>query len=222
MSHDARSSVAAADWLPVQQRLVEGVSHALSNRVAALMGVTQLLELRLVSLDESARTLGGEVAQLRAQVNLLRALGPESGERREPVRVGDAVRQAAALLSQDREARSHAFAMAAESPDTPPLLLWRADHVRLGVLLLLTVSDGAPEAITVAVRAEAGPQGAVRIIATTPLAPEAVRRASTYGVLARLVETEGGRISSAAAPEGTTALELSLPGLGGASARGDA
>jgi hypothetical protein len=221
VSESARSSVSAADWLPIHERLVEGVVHSLSNRVAALMGVTQLLEMRLASLDEGARTLAGESAQLREQVNLLRSIVPRQAERREPVRAGDVVRGAMALLAQDREARIHTYEMTAESPETPPLLLWRTDHVRLGVLLLLAASDTASQPTTVRVRAESGVQGTLRIIAKTPLPAAAVAGSATYAILARFAAAEGGHANSAAAPDGTTALELSLPDLGGGSARGE-
>jgi hypothetical protein len=109
-----------------------------------------------------------------------------------------------------------------EPSDTSPLLLWRADHLRLGVLLLLTVSDGARQPTTVRVRVESAPQGAVRIVASTSVPLRAVRDTATYAVLETFAAAEGGNISSAAAPDGTTALEFSLPGLSSASAQGEA
>jgi hypothetical protein len=93
--------------------------------------------------------------------------------------------------------------------------------VRLGVLLLLAASDTASQPTTVRVRAESGVQGTLRIIAKTPLPAAAVAGSATYAILARFAAAEGGHANSAAAPDGTTALELSLPDLGGGSARGE-
>ena len=221
----ARSSVAAVDWLPIQERLIDGLGHALSNRAAALIGVAQLFEMRLTSVvtsvEDGAKTLGEEAAKLGELVLLIRSLGSNLSERREPVRAGDAVRLAAEFLAQDREVRAHTYEVAAEPAHTPPLLLWRADHLRLGVLLLLAASDGASQATTVRIRVESALPDAVRILASTSVPLHAVRETATYAILERFAAAEGGSASSAAAPEGTTALVLSLPGLGSASAQGE-
>ena len=39
-----RSSIAADDWLPVQQSLLRGLNHSLSNRLASLSALTMLIE----------------------------------------------------------------------------------------------------------------------------------------------------------------------------------
>lgn len=216
----ARSSVAPADWLPLQERLVDGVAHALNNRVASLMGVTQLFEMKLATLEATTEALSAEVERIRHATLLLRPLGSATGEEREPVRARDALALATSLLAQDRVARDHQFEVEDESAEVPPLLLWRADHLRIGVLMLLAATADAtgPASVRISITAAAG---MVRIRALSPCTLSAVRAAPSFAALGRFAQEEGGQCSSAAAPHGATALELSLPGLDSASARGE-
>jgi hypothetical protein len=212
------SSVASEDWLPVLEQLLDGCNHTLNNRIAALGGISQLLGMDLVSRAEAGRAIGAEVELLRAATELLRKLGVQRPGRREAGRAGDALRLAAQLLAHHREARSYRFGIAEEPPDVEPLLLWRADHVRAAVLFLLAAGGEAKGELSIEARIEAA-DGLVRISATTPVASGVVQGTRSYGALARFAAAEGGACTSAAAPDGATALVLELPGLARASAR---
>ena len=210
------SSVAGDDWLPVLEALLEGFNHSLNNRVAALGGIAQLLEMKLASRDEGGRSVATEVALLREQMGLMRHLAPPRKNPREAGRAGDALRTAAKLLFQHREARTHKYEIAEEPSELEPLLLLRADHVRVGVLVLLAASEGAKHEIRVNVKFEAR-AGAVRIIATTPVALDELQVTHAFRALVRFAAAEGGGCTAAAAPSETTTLILELPGLAAAS-----
>lgn len=206
------SSIASDDWLPVVESLLEGFTHSLGNRTAALGGISQLLEMGLASRDEGGRSVGVEVGLLREQMEVLRSVAATRKNRREAGRAGDGLRTATRLLKQHRDARLHQYEIAEEPADVEPLLLWRADHVRVGVLFLLAASESSKADVRVRVRFEAH-AGAVRIIAATPVAVDAVRGTLSFRALVRFAVAEGGECTCDAAPDGATSLVLELPGL---------
>ena len=212
------SSVASDDWLPVFEQLMEGLNHSLGNRIAALGGISQLLEMGLASRDEGGRSLASEVKLLAGLLELLRTLGATRKPRREARRAADGLRSAAQLLQHHREARAHRYEIADEPADTEPLLLWRADYVRVGVLFLRAACEKATEEVKVRVRFEAL-DSVVRIVATTSVAADVVQDGHAFLALVRFASAEGGECTSAAAPGGATALTLILPGLARASAQ---
>jgi len=214
------SSVASEDWLPVLESLIEGFNHTLSNRIAALGGISQLLEMGLASRDEGGKSVANEVRLLRDQMELLRGLAASKRNRREPGRPSESLRTASLVLLQHRDARTHKYVIGEEPPSGEPLLLWRADHLRVAILFLLAASESSKEEVRVHVSFEA-PDGKVRITATTPIAADSVRGTLSFGALARFATAEGGECVCAAAPGGATALTLELPGLGAASMRAE-
>lgn len=213
----AQSSVAAEDWLPVLEQLLDGLTHALSNRIAALSGIGQLIELSLATREESGQSISNETEQLRSFVELARPLGAVRATRREPALVGDSLRPAAQLLAHHRDLRGVRYEIPAADPTVEPLLLWRRDHLRMGVLFLMAAAGDLTGEADVRVSVE-GVDGKVRLTALTPAAAGKVTEGAGFRALARFAEREGGQCTSAAAPGGTTALVLDLPGLARASA----
>src|SRR5690606_17435651 len=92
-------AVSAADWASVSDACLQGVVHACNNRVAALGGIVQLQDHKLASAEEGFASLREEVVRFRALMELLRALMARKGEKREPARMVEALRAAAALLA---------------------------------------------------------------------------------------------------------------------------
>lgn len=207
-----QSSVAPAEWLPIVEELLEGAGHAMGNRIAALSGIAQLLEANLASREEGARAVSLDAKLLRPHMDLLRALAVKQSDRREPARASEQLRAAAGLLAQHSAGRVHRIEIADEPADVEPLLLWPADHLRAPLLLLLASTEGAKKDLVVRVSIHAH-EGAVLITARTPLTPAEVEGAARFAALQRFAKLEGGACTSAAAPDGTTALVLELPGL---------
>jgi hypothetical protein len=108
-------------WSGVVEQLLDGVTHQLSNRVALLSGISQILEG-----DETVppilRALADEVPKLEETLRLLRLLGPSTDEREEASEVGPLLRDAAALAALHPALRDVAIPV----PDTsgvPPVVV---------------------------------------------------------------------------------------------------
>lgn len=215
MSAPLRTSVAADDWAPIHDALLAGVVHACNNRVAALGAIVQLQESGLAMPNEGMEALAVEVRKLRAMMELLRALMQRPGTRKEPLRLGDAVRGAAALLAHHLTARQWTITIADEPPDVEPVLLWPSDSVRFAVLAVLAVgADAASGEIRVAILRN-GRESEISLVAAG--ASAVVEARAEYAALVRAAEREGGSVRCRAyAGEGSVKLTLSLPGLSSA------
>lgn len=219
MNGEGRSAIAPTQWLPVHEALVQGLVHACNNRVAALSGIAQLYEAELSTSDEGMQQLGGEVERLRQLMGLFRSVASAVGTRREPARMGEALRAAAALLSHHLEARQAQYTAPEDTPDVEPVYLVLGDPLRFAVLAYLAAGLGAGKGggVTASV---ARVLDETLVTITAPGLESALRERPEYRALAEAAEREGGSLRSASGPEGSVLLMLALPGLQKATARG--
>jgi hypothetical protein len=92
---------AVTHWLTIHDQLLRGVTHALSNRVAAASVSASVLALGAPA--EVAAGVRAEVDGLEALLRLLRQLPRRDGAPPEPVLPGDVVRSALALFAHHPE-----------------------------------------------------------------------------------------------------------------------
>jgi signal transduction histidine kinase len=107
-------------WPEVLDKLIQGVTHQISNRVAILSGVSDIL-----AGDESVppilRALADEVPRLEASIRLLRLLAVPDGEHEEAVEATRLVDDALALARVHPDCKEVAFS-AADGRDVPPIV----------------------------------------------------------------------------------------------------
>ncbi|MEX2182494.1 MAG: hypothetical protein WD771_10660 [Gemmatimonadaceae bacterium] len=208
----AQSSFADADWLPTLEMLVRGTHHTLNNRVAALDGVMSLQEMGLATWDETMQALRSEMDRLRELLNLLRGMTPKTITRREPERLGDALRVAAALLDHRSDARQVSVELGEEAADAEPVMLWPADGLRAMVLLLVAASDAATPATKLRATITGGDR---RVSATVEgsITVGEVERSPAYQSLVRFAALESGSCGSEAGADGVGRVTLTLPGM---------
>ncbi|WKW10961.1 hypothetical protein Strain138_000194 [Pseudogemmatithrix spongiicola] len=219
MNAPGHSAVAAEHWLPVHTALVQGLVHACNNRVAALSGITQLYEAQLSTSEEGMQQLGGEVERMRQLMAMFRLVSATGGSRREPARMGEALRSAAALLAYHLEARQAQFTAPEDSPDVEPVLLLTGDPLRFALLAYLAAAAGAGKGggVTASV---ARVLDETLVTITAPGREADLRAREEFTALAQAAEREGGSLRSAPGPDGSVLLLLALPGLQKATARG--
>lgn len=218
MSAMGRSAIAAEHWLPVHTALMQGLVHACNNRVAALSGITQLYEAQLSSAEEGMQQLTGEVERLRQLMTMFRLVSATGGTRREPARMGESLRSAAALLAYHLEARQAQFTAPDDPPDAEPVLLLTGDPLRFALLayLAMAASAGKGSGVTASV---AKVLDETLVTVTAPGREAELRARAEYVALAQAAEREGGSLRTAPGPEGSVLLLLALPGLQKATAR---
>ena len=218
MTDPGRSAIAAAHWLPIYESLVQGLLHAMNNRVAALSGIVQLHEAGLSTGDEGMQQLTAEVEKCRGLMAMLRGGVGARTSRREPARMSEGLRAAADLLAYHLEARQAQFTAPEDSGDVEPVYLWGGDAMRLGLLALLAVARGAGKggAVTAAV-ARLADETVVSV--TAPGSVDHLRATLEFEALQQAVTAEGGTLGAAAGGENSVLLTLALPGLSKATAR---
>jgi hypothetical protein len=213
------SSVAADDWAPVHDALLQGVVHACNNRVAALGGIVQLQEHALATPQEGFASLKAEVPRLRAMMELFRALMARRGDKREPARLSECARGAAALLAHHPVARQWTVRVDDEPADAEPVLLWPTDALRFALLLLLAAGGGTPSGGELRVSVlRNGKRTTASVVAAGSAA--AVAASPEFLALQRAAEREGGTLVAAeyGGSDGVQ-VTLSLYGLTAASSR---
>jgi len=212
------SSFAGADWLPVLESLVRGTQHSLNNRIAALDGVISLQEMGLASQDESQMRLRAEMERIKQLLHLMRELAPKTTLRREPGRIGDALRVAGDLLSHRADSRQVSFApgLGEEPADAEPVILWPADRLRAMVLLLIAASEAAVPGSILRVTIR-GDDHLVRVTVAGAISPTEAETSPVYQALVRFAETEEGSCVCETDASGTASalLTLTLPGMNG-------
>lgn len=214
----AKSSIGAEHWLPVYEALVQGLIHACNNRVAALSGISQLYEAQLSTGAEGMQQLAGEVEKLRALMVLCRSGAAARGGRREPVRMGEALQGAVALLAYHLEARQAHFTAPEDGGDVEPVMLWTGDALRFALLAYLAAAaDAGKGGGVTASLARVGDETVVTV--TAPGREDALRARPEFIGLVAAAEREGGSAGCATGPAGTVLLTLALPGLQKATAR---
>lgn len=218
------SSVGAEEWALVHDALLQGVVHASNNRVAALSGIVQLQEHALATPQEGLAALKLEVPRLRAMMELFRALMARRGDKREPARLSECARGAAALLAHHPVARQWTVRVDDEPADAEPVLLWPTDAMRFAVLLLLaaggdapTGGDAPPGELRVSIL-RSGKRTTASVVAEGKAA--AVAASPEFLALKRAAEREGGTLAAAeyGGRDGVQ-VTLTLLGLTAAAAR---
>lgn len=217
MTGAARHSVfEAAEWMPVEQALLQGLVHACNNRVAALSGISQLYEADLASGAESMQALGGEIQRLRTLMQLFRTVLIGRPERREPARMGEAMQSAVAVLAYHLDARQAKLEAPSELGDVEPVLLWPGDALRFATLAYLAVCVDAGKAAVVGALARVGSETVVSVTTAGDVAR--VQAREEFRVLQVAAERAGGSAQCAAIAEGEVMLTLAIPGLSKATA----
>lgn len=205
------SSVRAEDWAPVYDEFWHGLVHAANNRVAALSGIVQLHEHKISTPKESMDALRAEVARLRDLMQQFRALTVSRSERREPVRLGNAMKGATEIAAHHALARNWSITLTDEPPGLEPVLLWPADAFRFPALLLLAAGGSRAEASLFVSYADADGMSAAAMV--TDQAAEAITASAAFAALAHAVAVEHGRLDCLALAPTQAELRLALPGL---------
>lgn len=116
----AGETVRETAWPEVLDRLIQGVTHQISNRVATLAGVSDIL-----AGDETVppilRALADEVPKLEASIRLLRLLAVPDGEGDEALEAPRLVDDAIALARVHPDCKEVEFT-AADARDVPPVV----------------------------------------------------------------------------------------------------
>ncbi len=125
-------------WLELQNELLLGLTHALSNRIATVSAAAYMLEHEDMSCQEAAASLRTETERMDALLQLLRLLPAHVDSRVEPVAPMDIVEQAVALHEHHPDLRDVAVAVTRPA-DVLPVLVDPHAFLR-AVLLALTAA----------------------------------------------------------------------------------
>jgi hypothetical protein len=152
----------AEAWGIVSETLVRGLAHALSNRIATIGTIAELLRVGGDDPLAMSEMLGIETERLEDLLEQMRALSARSSGRMEAMRLSDAVAGAMALHSYHPERRAIAVTVEPGDESRPvlgdPLLLQRE------LLILLDAATHAAMSHTSrAVRVRFGLMGIVGV-----------------------------------------------------------
>ena len=200
---DTRSYAEA--WSAVSETLVRGIAHALSNRIATIGTIAELLRVGGDDPHAMSEMLGIETERLEDLLEQMRALSARSAGRMEAMRLSDAVAGAMALHSDHPERRT--VTVTVEPGDESRPVLGDPPLLQRQLLIVLDAATHAAmshEARTVRVRfGLMGKVGVARVIAgdgqDTGVLPESLPGTITHA----MVETDTG-----------VAYVLVLPALG--------
>ncbi len=208
------SPAVSGAWQPVADGLLRGLNHTLSNRVSALSSYGAFVEAGEELDPDHLAALVTEVAQLERLLRLYRLLPLSADGREEPVRVGDALPDAADLLAAHLDLRTVPLRIEV-ADDAPPVLARLAALVQSLTLVLheagehaLAAGDGAEINVRVF--------GAGDRVMTAIAASLAEGPARTDGPVAEAVAAllPGATLEALDAP--AWGLVLSLPNLAAA------
>jgi hypothetical protein len=150
-------------WSVVSETLVRGLAHALSNRIATIGTIAELLRVGGDDPLAMSEMLGVETRRLEDLLEQMRALSARHTGRQEAMRLSDAVAGAMALHSYHPERRAIAITIEPGDESRPVL----GDPLRLQRELLL-VLDAATNAalahVSRAVRVRFGLHGRVGVV----------------------------------------------------------
>ncbi|MEO8879961.1 MAG: hypothetical protein ABI446_06145 [Gemmatimonadaceae bacterium] len=153
----------AEAWSAVSETLVRGLAHALSNRIATVGTIAELLRLDGDDPATMSEMLAVETRRLEDLLEQMRALSMHHSGRHEAMRLSDAVAGAMALHSYHPERRSVAITIEPGDESRPVL----GDAIRLQrelVLLLDAATTSALAHVSRAVRVRFGLQGRVGVV----------------------------------------------------------
>jgi len=150
-------------WGVVSESLVRGIAHALSNRIATIGTIAELLRVGGDDPHAMSEMLAIETERLEDVLEQMRALSARSSGRMEAMRLSDAVAGAMALHSYHPERRSVTVTVEPGDESRPvlgdPLLLQRQ------LLILLDAATHAAMSHTSrAVRVRFGLMGKVGVV----------------------------------------------------------
>lgn len=134
---EIRLAVARARWLEVQDELLRGITHALSNRIATISAAAYMLEFNDVTSEQAAATLRSETERMDALLQLLRQLPSRDDSGFEPVMPAELVTQAVDMHSHHSDLRD--VIVHVEVADNV-LPVWVEPHSLLQALLLALTS----------------------------------------------------------------------------------
>lgn len=128
-------------WPAVLDKLILGVTHHISNRVATLAGVSDIL-----AGDESVppilRALADEVPKLEASIRLLRLLGAPESESEEALEAPRLVEDAIALARLHPDHKEVVF-VAADGYNVPPVVARPTALTHAVLVALAQAADAA-------------------------------------------------------------------------------
>ncbi len=131
----------AEAWAAVSETLVRGIAHALSNRIATIGTIAELLRVGGDDPRSAAGMLGDETERLEDVLEQLRALAARSATHLEAMRLSDAVAAAMSMHSYHPERRS--IAMTVEPGDESRPVLGDSLRLQRELLILLDAATHA-------------------------------------------------------------------------------
>lgn len=126
-----------ARWLELQEELLRGVTHALSNRIATVSAAAYMLEHEDMTCQQGAQQLRVETERMDSLLQLLRLLPSRDDSGVEPVAPLDIIEQAVALHSHHGDLRDVEVRVTTAA-DVLPVLV--EPHAFLQALLLTITS----------------------------------------------------------------------------------
>jgi len=150
-------------WATLSETLVRGLAHALSNRIATIGTIAELLRVGGDDPASMAQMLGDETMRLEELLDHMRAISTHQAKRLEAMRLSDAVAAAMSLHSCHPDRRAVTVTIE-PGDDSRPVL---GDAVRFQRELLLLL-DAATQAALVhpsrAVRVRFGLHGTTGVV----------------------------------------------------------
>jgi len=128
-----RTAISRARWLEVQDELLRGITHALSNRIATISAAAYMLEHEDVTCHQAAESLRLETGRMDALLQLLRLLPSRDDTSFEPIAPRDLVDEAVAMHAHHCDFRDVAVAVQADADVLP---VWVEPHAMMQALLL--------------------------------------------------------------------------------------
>lgn len=124
-------------WETTLERVLDGVTHQLSNRVALLAGISEILG-RDDTIPPILRALADEVPKLEEMIRLLRLLPTPSDEAEEPAAVSRLINDAILLAELHSATKDTRFVADGDSAVSPVLV--RPTHYTHDVLMACVAS----------------------------------------------------------------------------------
>lgn len=202
-----------SDWNGIADSLIGGIAHALSNRVATLGALGELMRMD-GDASEGATMLKQEAGRFEAIVASLRLLGNEAGVSAEALDVRELIDQALALHKFHRDLRDVEIAVETDER-VPPVRVERRRAIHALVVLMAVVASAAA-AREQSVRAHlAGDDESVRLSLTVSDGEDPASESSGLIDGAReLIAASGGDVVA----DGQ-AIVLEIPALGAVRAK---
>ena len=129
-------------WLRVSEKVLKGLNHKLTNRVAAIESVVAVLEPDGSSDPELVAALASEVAKLHELLTLFRLMPAEPFATAEPVRLQDVIPQMLRLHLHHADLKEIPFDVH-EDQSAQPVLVRQSALLRCLLVLLESVAGNA-------------------------------------------------------------------------------